>query len=302
METASPQLDAVDPIEAKTIDNGEDPAPTNPLENLAELASEDMTIPPFPGLASVDSVGGNDKQSGGNLSSNSAKNNSSYVPLIGKYPSVYRGNVGSSSRARASKVGVGSPTPISVGEGPSARTPMDLPMRRPPPMGPLPGDPPGQGGPPQGPGGNPFGPMGGMGPSGNLGGGPSIGGLGSGGGSTRRVGRRGVRRPTKGSGSSYMSSQGGRGLQGGSSSAINRRVRQKIAANNKRNKNTNKNKGAVSNTQEINAAFQRGLIRVGGQSRPASSTDFLPLFYFPDVENAYEELRDQDQFLGGQGT
>ena len=303
LETASK---AIDPIEgnAEEDDSGEDQVPTSPLEDLAvELASEDQIIPPFPvvGGNAGGNAGGGVKR-GGNLSSNSGKNTSQYVPSIGKYPSVYKSNIRSNSQARTSRVGV-TPIPISPGGGPVVSNPMDLPlMGRQPPVGGPPGggNQPGEGA-PTNPGGNPFGPMGGLGPTGNPGGGPSgIGGLGPGGASPRR-GRRRTRGGAKSPGSPhYMSSSGGRGLQGGSpSSAINRRVRQKMAANQKKNKNK---KGVVNNnTQGINAAFQRGLRRVRGHSTRPATTDFLPLFYFPDVENAYEELRDQNQFLDGKG-
>ena len=138
----------------------------------------------------------------------------------------------------------------------------------------------------------------GSGPSGSppRGGSPGMGGAGRAlGGGGPSPSRRRPRRRRGGSlpesGNLYMSAPRGGSKRGGGGyprSSINRQVKKKMEENKRKKLDPN----------QINALFQKEL-KKRGSSGPQS---FTPVFYFPDIQKAYEELGDQNQFLDSKGT
>ena len=192
-----------------------------------------------------------------------------------------RGTV-SGSQARVPGAGVGSPGDINTAggahNGPLPRGILQFPIR---------GEP---GGNSNNNGGSGTGP----GP-GRMGGGiPPVagnGGMGGAGGSASKKRRRGRRSAPKQS-TRYMGTPGGGG--GGKrgysprSSSMSRRVRKKMEENKKK-----------ISAKDINTLFQRELRRRGTKGDPQS---FTPVFYFPDIERTYEEMKGQNQFLNEKGN
>ncbi len=267
-ETDNPECDegtegAVEVIDA-TGSSSDDNADTDDNEVVGPIEKED----PDSDTSPINPIGGGSFSQPMDPSSD----------LTGKFSALSpSGGTISGSRARVPGARVGEPGGIgdTGGGGQHGSRPRGLlPLR---------GEP---GGTPKN--NNGGGPSAGPGGSGGLG---SAGGPAGGGNSASRAQKRRRRSSTSGSSTRYMGSPGG-GVQGGKgysprSSSMNRRVRKKMEENKKK-----------MTPQIINALFQRELIR----RRAGSGSQSQPVFYFPDVERTYEELRDQNQFLDEKGT